>query len=98
MGIVALIWPYSSSQKAISILLAEPDFRLRHERGQVRLHFSGPSAQAMKESGLSIGDEISLALEGAEWVKGAAFSSTPGKGIDWELRFRRRLVLQVWTP
>ncbi|KAL8909016.1 MAG: hypothetical protein Q9207_000467 [Kuettlingeria erythrocarpa] len=33
-GVVTLIWPYSASNKSFSILLAEPDFRLRRQQGQ----------------------------------------------------------------
>ncbi len=95
-GIVALIWPYSSSQKSYSLLLVEPDFRLRRERGQVHVEFSGPSAKAVARSSVKIGDEIFLNLMGVEWVKDTAILSTPGKCLDWTLRFRERLLIEVF--
>jgi hypothetical protein len=33
-GIVSIIWPYSSVTNSTSILLVEPDFRLRQKKGQ----------------------------------------------------------------
>ena len=94
-GIVTLIWPYSSSRKTLSLLLAEPDFRLRRHRGQVRVHFTGSSATAVARSGVSIGAQISLSLVGVQWAKDESMPRTPGKGVEWELQFRERVVLQV---
>lgn len=95
VGQVALIWPYSSSKKSFGLLIVEPDFRLRRERGQVHVDFSGSSAKTVARSGVKIGDEILLSLVGVEWRKDAATPRTPGDGIDWALCFRERLVLQV---
>lgn len=94
-GIVTLIWPYASSKKTLSLLLVEPDFRLRSNRGQVRVHFHGSSAKAVARSGLSSGDQLLLSLTGADWAKDSTAATTPGKGIDWELQFGERLELQV---
>lgn len=94
-GTVALIWPYSSSQKTISLLLVEPDFRLRRERGQVHVKFFGSSAKALAISSIKIGDEVLLNLDGVEWVKEAVTLRTAGKGVEWALQFRDRLVLEV---
>lgn len=96
VGQVALIWPYSSSKKSFGLLIVEPDFRLRRERGQVHVDFSGSSAKVVARSGVKIGDEILLSLVGVEWAKDAATPRTPGDGIDWALCFRERLVLQVY--
>ena len=95
VGIVALIWPFSSSKKTFGLLLAEPDFRLRRARGQVHVEFFGPSAKAVAGSGVKIGDQILLDLVGVEWTKDATNLETPGRGIDWALRFEQRLSLQV---
>lgn len=97
-GQVALIWPYSSSKKSFGLLIAEPDFRLRRERGQVHVNFLGSSAKDVAQSGVKIGDEVLLSLVGVEWTKDEATLRTPGHGIDWELCFRERLVLQVPVP
>lgn len=94
-AIVTLIWPYSSSTRTAALLLVEPDFRLRSKRGQVRVQFHGASAQAVARSGVGSGDEVILELQGAKWVEATVGISTPGKSVDAELVFRRRLVAKV---
>lgn len=94
-GIVALIWPYSPSQKTFGLLLVEPDFRLRRERGQTHVRFFGSSAKALASSSIEIGDEVLLNLEGVEWAKEATTVKTAGKGAEWALEFQDRLVLEV---
>lgn len=96
VGVVALIWPYSSSGKTFAVLLVEPDFRLRRTKGQVLVRFYGSSAKAIAKSGVSSGDQILLSLTGALWVEDDSTTKTPGKGIEWELHFRERVVLQVF--
>ncbi|CAD6572541.1 MAG: hypothetical protein ASARMPRED_005442 [Alectoria sarmentosa] len=97
-GIVTLIWPYASSKETFSLLLVEPDFRLRSKRGQVRVHFQGSSAKAVARSGISSGDQLLLSLRGAQWEKSSTAAVTPGRGIDLELHFGERLVLQIQRP
>lgn len=92
---VTLIWPYSSLTNSAALLLAEPDFRLRRERGQVRARFSGSSGRALANSGIGSGDLVTLSLEGVEWVKDESTTKTPGRGIEWELKFAERLLLEV---
>jgi hypothetical protein len=95
-AVVTLIWPYSSSNGTLAVLLAEPDFRLRRSRGQVKVQFVGSSARHVSSAGIGSGDELVLNLAGAEWVKDAAVpSQTPGRGIEWELKFGEKLVVQV---
>lgn len=94
-AIVTLIWPYSSSTKSCAVLLAEHDFRLRRRKGQVRVRFSGRSARAVAESGIGIGDEVTLGLSGAKWLADAGEVKTPGRSVDWELLYGCKLVLQV---
>lgn len=94
-AIVTLSWPYSSSTKQCALLLADLDFRLRNRKGQVRTRFTGASAEAVAKSHVGIGDEIVLSLEGASWEQDPEASRTPGKSVDGELMFRRRLVLNV---
>lgn len=94
-GIVALIWPYSSSKRSFSLLLAEPDFRLRRQKGQVRVTFTGSSAKLVARSGVTSGDGLVLGLVGVQWAKDEATLSTPGKGSEWELRFSERALLRV---
>lgn len=94
-GIVTLIWPYSVSSQTFSILLAEPDFRLRRQRGQVRVQFRGSSAKALAKCDVQSGDLVKLSLVNAQWEGAETASGTPGRGIGWELRFDERVVLQV---
>jgi hypothetical protein len=94
-AIVTLIWPYSSSNSSLTVLLAEPDFRLRRTRGQVRVQFSGSSARAVSEAGIGSGDEVILSLDGVEWTKDESVDQTPGRSIEWGLKFTERLLLQV---
>jgi hypothetical protein len=94
-AIVTLTWPYSSATRSVAFLLAEPDFRLRRSKGQVRVQFSGSSAKRIAKSGIASGDEVILCLDGVEWLRDASAVSTPGKGVDFELKFTERLLLQV---
>ena len=94
-GIVTLIWPYSVSSQTFSILLAEPDFRLRRQRGQVRVHFRGSSAKALAKCDVQSGDLVNLSLLNAQCKRDGVASGTPGRGIEWELCFDERVVLQV---
>ncbi|KAL8894450.1 MAG: hypothetical protein Q9192_004311 [Flavoplaca navasiana] len=83
------------SNQTFSILLAEPDFRLRRQRGQVRVQFRGSSAKALARCDVQSGDYVDLALSHAQWEKKESASGTPGRGIEWELRFEERVVLQI---
>lgn len=94
-GIVTLIWPYASSTKTLSLLLVEPDFRLRPHRGQVRIHFNGAIAKAISRSILTSGDQLLLSLQGAKWTKDLSIASTPGNCIEWGLHYEERVLLQV---
>ncbi|KAI4257016.1 MAG: hypothetical protein LQ352_001844 [Teloschistes flavicans] len=94
-GVVTLIWPYSISKQSFSILLAEPDFRLRRQRGQVRVHFTGSSAKAAARHNVQSGDNVILNLLGAQWEKDETAPSTPGRGVEWELHYAERAVLKV---
>lgn len=96
-AVVTIFWPYSSLKGYTALLLAEPDFRLRHKKGQVRVRFQGPSANALGQSGIAIGDEVLLSLRGARFVQQETGINTPGKSIDWELSFREKLALRVCT-
>ena len=44
---------------------------------------------------MASGDQLLLSLKGAEWAKDTLAASTPGRSIEWELRYGDRLVLQV---
>ena len=95
LGVVTLIWPYSSATRSSSLLLVEPDFRLRAKRGQVRIQLQGSSAKALSKAGIASGDELSLSLSGARWAEDKATNSTPGRSIDWSLSYGEFLKAQV---
>ncbi|KAI9695067.1 MAG: hypothetical protein M1820_008960 [Bogoriella megaspora] len=95
-GIVILLWPYSSSTRSCALLLSSPDYRQRNRKGQVRVQFHGVSARTVAEQRIGIGDAVTLGLEGVEWVEvGEGNGSTPGKSVDWEMRFTKRLCLRA---
>lgn len=95
-AVVALVWPFSSSTRSLSLLLAEPDIRLRKSKGQVKVRFRETSAEAVARSRLGIGDTVRLALDGAQWVKSGEDVATPGKKIEWDLVFEGRANLDVF--
>lgn len=95
---VTLLWPYSSSTRTTALLLAEPDFRLRRKKGQVRVDLRRASAEAVAKSRIGIGDDVLLSLRGVGWVDNADSKEvirTPGKSVDWDLKFDLVLRLRV---
>ncbi|KAK3704653.1 hypothetical protein LTR37_013752 [Vermiconidia calcicola] len=94
-GIVTLSWPYSSSTRQCAILLADRDFRLRNRKGQVRVRFTGASAEAVARSRIGIGEEVVLSLDGASWEKDTEATRTPGKSVDGELLFGKKVTLRI---
>ncbi|XDG02167.1 hypothetical protein ABKA04_001782 [Annulohypoxylon sp. FPYF3050] len=96
-GVVTITWPYSFVKGTFSFILAEPDYRLRRNRGQIRVNLIGASAKAASESGLSSSDEVLVSLDGAEWEPEQVKKrqSLPGAGVDWQLKFSEKLLLQV---
>lgn len=92
---IALLYPYSSSTGTVSILAAEPDFRLRRQGGQVHIRFEGVAARAVGTSGIGIGDIVRLKLEGATWTEDQNANKTPGRSVGAALVFRRRLCCDV---
>ncbi|RHZ69576.1 hypothetical protein CDV55_104162 [Aspergillus turcosus] len=95
-AIVTLVWPYSSSNKSLSLLLAEPDFRLRRNNGQVKVVFHGCAAEAVAKSQVGIGDHVYLGLTGSKFVASEAAVQTPGKCVPWEVHLDDRVLLEIW--
>jgi hypothetical protein len=91
---VVLIWPYSPSASHFALLLADPDMRLRHNNGHVRVRFSGSSAKAVAATGVTIGDEMMISLQGATLTK-QEMNKTLGENIAWELSYTDTVVLQA---
>ncbi|KAI3392917.1 hypothetical protein diail_5004 [Diaporthe ilicicola] len=94
-GEVTITWPYSSVSKSVAFLLAEPDFRLRRDKGQVRIQLHGPSAEAIGALELGSGDEVTLVLDGVEWARDEEPARPPGSKSDWQLKFMGKLTLKV---
>lgn len=94
-AVVTLVWPFSSSNRSFSLLLAEPDFRLRNQNGQIRVTFWGLCAEEVARAKVGIGDAVLLSLQGAQWTKHQNLQSTPGKFLSWELQFKYRVKLEV---
>jgi hypothetical protein len=87
--------PYSKRKESLSLLLAEPDVRLRRAKGQLKVTFQGPAAQQVTRSELNIGDVILLRIDHAEWRDTGDAVATPGKKIQWDLHFKKRVVLEA---
>jgi hypothetical protein len=96
-GVVTIVWPFSSVTGSVAFRLAEPDFRLRGQKGQVRLEFRGASAKAILKCNLGSGDEVVVSLDGVEWAEDATKSRAPGASLEWMLKFQDQLILQVRT-
>ena len=92
---VSLVWPYSSSTKSLSLLLSEPDFRLRRPNGQVKAVFHGRVAESVAEQHVGIGDTVFLSLKDSSFVPNDSALQTPGRSIAWDLHFDRGLTVEV---
>ncbi|KAL4939257.1 hypothetical protein BDV06DRAFT_38703 [Aspergillus oleicola] len=95
-AVVTLLWPYSSSTKSLSLLLAEPDFRLRRPNGQVKVFFHGHVAQDVARTHIGIGDNVRLSLAGSRLEKNDAATQAPGRGISWDVHFDASAFIEVW--
>lgn len=94
-GEVTITWPFNRLKNTIAFLLAEPDVRLRRAKGQARVEFHGPAAEAVSKCGIGGGDLILLSLDGVEWARDESPGRIPGARLDWQLQFTHRLVLEV---
>jgi hypothetical protein len=94
-AVVTLVWPYSSSDRQLSLLVAEPDFRLRHQNGQVKVFFRHTCAEHVARTKVGIGDHVVLALRGARWVENDSAMTNSGRGVHWDLYYERELHLKV---
>ncbi|KAI0023604.1 hypothetical protein F4780DRAFT_728734 [Xylariomycetidae sp. FL0641] len=96
-GVVTITWPYSSVKNTFAFILAEPDFRLRRNRGQVRVNLAGAAAKAAKAADLGPSDEVLLSLDGATWEAEQIKKrqSLPGTELEWQLQFAEKVKLSV---
>lgn len=95
LAAVALVWPYSSSTKSVSLLLAEPDFRLRGAKGQIKATFHGRVAEKVAESHVGIGDTVCLALKDIKLVSNDGVQQTPGRSVAWDAHWENGAFLKV---
>ncbi|KAJ5575638.1 Telomere end binding protein [Penicillium sp. DV-2018c] len=95
LAAVALVWPYSSSARCVSLLLVEPDVRLRRDKGQIKVTFHGHIAEKIAESHIGIGDTVHLALKGAKFVNSESIPQTPGKSVAWDAHFEDGVSLEI---
>lgn len=98
IGTVTITWPFSILNKSIAFLLAERDFRLRRENGQVRIRFHGAAAGAIADASLGAGDEVRVSLQGVKWEKNETQTQVAGSTLAWQLEFSNRLVLGIRRP
>ncbi|KLU88365.1 hypothetical protein MAPG_07352 [Magnaporthiopsis poae ATCC 64411] len=94
-GEVTICWPLNSVRQSFAFVIAEPDVRLRASHGQIRIQIDGPNAKAVAQSGIFSGDEVLLALDGAEWADNSYQDTRiPGSSSLWELRYPKRIHLE----
>ncbi|CAI7590819.1 unnamed protein product [Penicillium viridicatum] len=96
LAAVALVWPYSSSTKSVSLLLAEPDFRLRGAKGQIKATFHGGVAEKVAESHVGIGDTVCLALKDIKFVSNDGVQQTPGRSVAWDAHWENGVFLEIY--
>jgi len=81
------------------LLLSDPDFRLRYQRGQIRVVFSGAAGRAIARQRVGIGEKVVLDLNGGRWLgtgnEGLATVRTPGKSVEGEIGFEDVLSMMV---
>ncbi|KAI1924744.1 hypothetical protein LOZ64_000621 [Ophidiomyces ophidiicola] len=94
-GVVTLLWPFSLSSKKFSLLLSEPDFRLRGSKGQVKVIFHNNAAEKVSQSGVEIGDTVFISLDGVSW-KDVDGNDSDSRGIEWDLEFDKRVLFEVY--
>ncbi|KAJ5836988.1 Telomere end binding protein [Penicillium robsamsonii] len=96
LAAVALVWPYSSSTKSVSLLLAEPDFRLRGAKGQIKVTFHGNLAEKVAESHVGIGDTVCMALKDTKFVSNESTQQTPGRSVAWDAHYENGGSLEIY--
>ncbi|OQE24857.1 hypothetical protein PENFLA_c009G09753 [Penicillium flavigenum] len=96
LAAIALVWPYSSSTKSVSLLLVEPDFRLRGAKGQIKVTFHGHVAEKVAESHVGIGDTVFLALKHTKFVSNEGAQQTPGRSVAWDAHFENGASLEIY--
>ncbi|KAF8460672.1 hypothetical protein BDZ91DRAFT_851479 [Kalaharituber pfeilii] len=90
-AVVSLIWPYSPSSSTMRLVLSEEDFRLRGNKGQLRVSFHGACAKQLATRNISIGDKLIFSTEGARFRK---LEKGLARDVPWSLRYDNRLSIK----
>lgn len=94
-AVVTLVWPYSSSNHQLCLLLAESDFLLRRQNGQVKAIFHGSCAENVARAKVGIGDQVVLSVNYARWAENGETTSSLGRGIRWDLHYEGGIDMKV---
>lgn len=94
-GEITVVWPYSLVTKSIAFKLVETDFRLRRDKGQVRIDFHGAAGKAVSDAVLEGGDTVRLGLDGVAWERASPETVARPGTLEWQLKFSNRLRLHV---
>lgn len=94
-AVVALIWPYSSNTRRLSLLLVEEDVAIYKKVGQVKATFYDRAARELATLRVGIGDKVRVSLENVQVTHNDSVVSTPGRKTHWELHFRRSIHIEV---
>lgn len=92
---VILVWPYSSSNGRLSLLLAEKDVRLRSVKGQVKVTFSGNGAKEVARTRIGVGDLIRLGLKDVSLKHSNEEIATPGRKLGLEIEVQKSIWIEV---
>lgn len=94
-GEITVVWPYSLVTKSIAFKLVETDFRLRRDKGQVRIDFHSAAGKAVSDAVLEGGDTVRLGLDGVAWERASPETVARPGTLEWQLKFSNRLRLHV---
>jgi hypothetical protein len=95
-GIITIKWPYSTSAKKLTFLLADPDPRKRARGGQVKVSLLGKAAEEVDK--IESGENIAIALPPNESNEATfeieSVSDTPR--VKWHITFPHGCILFVF--
>lgn len=92
---VQLVWPFSSTNSQLSLLLIEKDVSFRETAAQLRVTFHDACAKEVAKSRIGIGDIVKLDLKDGLLENQHEELSTPGKKTGFDLHFRKHVHIQV---
>lgn len=90
--VVVLLFPYSPSTQTLRLVLSEEDFRLRENKGQLRVSFHGAAASKLAGKNVDIGDVLVLSTREARFHK---LRNATLRDVPWSLRFDEGLLVKL---